>query len=139
VELEIDLYDYPGRNITIEKTLKRESALESRRELIPDKPADSKPVPRKEPVKEPAEEVPPQISMEEPAIVTLKISPEDASIYFNDKFWGIVPKGGKIENLRLKPGKYNIQIVKPGYKYYEKTVTLEKGQKLDLEINLTGQ
>ena len=88
-------------------------------------------------MKELKEEDLPQTSMEEPAIVTMKISPEDASIYVNDKFWGIVPKGGNIENLRLKPGEYTLQIVKPGFKYYEKNITLTKGQKLNLEINLT--
>lgn len=134
MELEINLYDYPNQNITIEKSLRRERA--GGPATAPEVPAESKPIPRKETVREPEEELP-QTSLEEPAVLSLTISPDDSSIYINGKFWGIVPIGGKIENLRLKPEKYTIQIVKPGFKYYEKNLSLTNGQKLNLEINLS--
>jgi len=70
--------------------------------------------------------------------ITLTVSPDESSIYLNGKFWGISPKGGKIENLRLPPGKYLLEVVKPGYKTYKNE--LEVGnQKITMMIILAKE
>lgn len=135
----IDLYEYSTQNITIRLKL-----LEDKRYYSPkvergerDKKRE-KPVfkPKTEPVKEfPAEEkAPPKPEPKMSTVVTVKleIAPREAAIYLDGRFWGIVPEGGIIDNLRLKTGQYTLEVVKPGYKSYIKKLDVK-----DQDINLT--
>ena len=60
-----------------------------------------------------AEEVSPPQSLATP--VHLTILPAESSIYLEGNFWGIAPQSGKIDNLRLRPGTYTLEVVHPGY------------------------
>jgi hypothetical protein len=71
----------------------------------------------------------------EPVNVTLQIEPKEAAIYLNGKFWGISPESGTIGNLRLEPGKYTLEVVKPGYQSIKKELEV-KDQALKLIIKL---
>ena len=67
--------------------------------------------------------------------VLLEITPVEASIYLDGKFWGIAPPSGKIENMRLRTGKYSLEVVKPGYLPYLKKLDI-KDKKVKLIIKL---
>jgi hypothetical protein len=99
-----------------------------------------KPVPKIEPAQEPpakAEEEMEETDTKrlEPVNVTLEIEPKEAAIYLNGKFWGISPESGAIDNLRLEPGKYTLEVVKPGYQSIKKELAV-KDQALKLIIKL---
>ena len=71
----------------------------------------------------------------EPVNITLEIEPREAAIYLNGKFWGISPESGVIDNLRLEPGKYILEVVKPGYQSFKQELDI-KDQELKLNIKL---
>ena len=144
IEEAIDLYEYNTRKIIIRLTLRidkdytggvkpgtpAEKATPREAERKPGYEAKTEPV--KELPPEPPEESLPEVK---PVDVILEIQPEEASIYLNGKFWGITPPKGKIENLRLEPGKYTLEVVKPGYQDYKKEIEV-KEQKLKILIKL---
>lgn len=144
----INLSDYSTPDITIRVRLSEERPYSyspekrSTGEEPKPKPSASgyKPVPKVEPVKEPpksaeeeAEET--NIKKVEPVNVTLEIKPKDAAIYLNGKFWGISPESGTINNLRLEPGKYTLEVIKPGYQSIKKELDV-KDQPLKLIIKM---
>jgi uncharacterized membrane-anchored protein len=142
VEEAIDLYDYSTRDITIRVKLLRDKKYYSSPKK-PTKKKEEKPkseyIPKTEPEKKPP--APPKAEEEatvkkvEPVNVTLEISPKESSIYLNGKFWGISPESGKIENLRLEPGQYTLEVVKPGYKEVKKELNIkDKDVKLIIKL-----
>ena len=139
VEEVVDLYEYYSRKITVRmKLLEDKDYVKPVKKSKVEKPAKVKPVPvaKPEPQKEFPEELEKEIENDvKPVDVVLEIFPEESSIYLNGKFWGISPKIGKIENFRLKPGKYTLEVVKPGYKTYKKKLEISD-QKLSLSIKL---
>lgn len=144
----INLSDYSKPDITIRVKLLQErsyyQAPVKESTGVEPKPRPSapeyKPVPQVEPVKEPpttTEEEMEETNAKklEPVNVTLEILPKEAAIYLNGKFWGISPEGGVIKNLRLEPGKYTLEIVKPGYLSIKKELDV-KDQALKLIFKL---
>lgn len=139
LEEVIDLYQYYSRDITIRLKLHEDKDYTG---PIKPKEPGKKPKPEYTPKTEPPEKTPqdlaeksPELTAAEPVEVFLEILPEEASIYLNGKFWGISPKGGKIENFRLKPGKYTLEVLKPGYRTFEKELDV-KDKKINLSIKL---
>jgi len=139
-EEEINLYNYSSDRVTVRIKLRpdrnyRESMREDRPGILKSKPFDAeknappaKPLP---PSKTNVEAKPPLEPKDEPSEaeiqtveVSLQILPEESSIYINGKFWGISPEGGNINNIRMKPGKYSIEVTKPGYKAVRKEMVL---------------
>lgn len=144
VEESIDLYDYNTRKIVIRLKLLKDKDYtgppKSRKPAKKVTPEEAERKPAYEPKTEPPKELPPEppdLTKEsiKPIDVILEIQPEEASIYLNGKFWGIAPPGGKIENLRLEPGKYTLEVAKPGYQDYKKELEV-KEQKLKIHIKL---
>jgi hypothetical protein len=144
VEEAIDLYEYNTRKVVIRlKLLKDKDYTGTAKPKKPARKVTPKEAERKPGYKaktEPAKELPPEPPEEskqavKPMVVILEIQPEEASIYLNGKFWGIAPRDGKIENLRLKPGKYTLEVAKPGYQDYKKDIEV-KEQKLKILIKL---
>lgn len=89
------------------------------------------------------EEAPPAAALpaaKTAAVVQVKLQiagdANDAAIYLNGKFFGIVPAGGKIENLRLPPGKISVAVFKPGYKTFSREYTLPKQETYEILIRL---
>ena len=144
VEEAIDLYEYNTRKIIIHLKLRIDKDYTG--PVHPKTPA-KKVTPKEAEIKpgyeaktEPGKQIPsgpPEESkpVGKPVDVILEIQPEEASIYLDGKFWGIAPPGGKIENLRLEPGKYTLEVAKPGYQDYKQEIEV-KEQKLKILINL---
>jgi hypothetical protein len=137
VEEAIDLYRYYTNNVTIRLKLREDKDF-----TAPVKPTEPAKKPESPPKTEPPGKTPPQIEEKdrelttaEPVEVFLEVLPEEAAIYLNGKFWGISPRGGKIENVRLKPGKYTLEVTKPGYRTFEKELDV-KDEKINLSIQL---
>ena len=137
IEELIDLHGYSSRNITVRMTLRKDKGFvrETPKEMerVPPKPTP-KTVKEIAPLDKPGTEE--KIGKFKLIKIILEIEPVEASIYLNGKFWGISPKKGKIENLRLKTGKYTLQIVKPGYKEYKKELVLSDQKEVQLSIKL---
>ncbi|MFC2155836.1 PEGA domain-containing protein [Acidobacteriota bacterium] len=137
IEEVIDLHGYSSRNITVRMTLRKDKGfvreVPKEMERVPLKPTP-KTVKEIESIDEPVTEE--KIGKFKLIKIIFEIEPAESSIYLNGKFWGISPKKGKIENLRLKPGKYNLQIVKPGYKEYKKELVLTDQKEIQLSIKL---
>jgi len=132
VEEAINLYDYSTRDITIRMTLIRDKKYYSspkkpvkKEETKPESEYKPKTVPEKKPPVKTEEEESIKPKKVEPVNVILEISPRESSIYLNGKFWGISPESGKIENLRLEPGQYTLEVVKPGFKEVKKELNIK--------------
>ncbi len=70
-------------------------------------------------------------------VLKLIVEPQDATIYINDNFWGVVPNGGVISNLRLfNDKKYKITIMKPGYISVEKNIVAKDIKNKEIKITL---
>lgn len=146
VEEEINLYEYRSHRITIRlKLLKDKDYVAPRDEKSGTKPkpprvkpeykpktVPPKPLPEKV---EKAEKAPQESAATKPVEVKLHIKPDECAIYLDGKFWGLSPQSGVIENLRLKPGKYTLEVVKPGYTTYKKTLYVAD-QKIKLIVYL---
>ena len=144
VEEAIDLYEYNTRKIIIRlKLLKDKDYTAPPKPTKPARKVTPEEAERKPEYKaktEAPKELPPEpTDLTKESVkaidVILEIQPEEASIYLNGKFWGIAPPGGKIENLRLEPGKYTLAVAKPGYQDYKKEIEV-KEQKLKIFIKL---
>jgi len=66
--------------------------------------------------------------------IILTVTPAETAIYIDGKFWGLSPETGKIENLRLHPGKYVFEAFKPGCSAFKKEVVVPKGEQFHLTI-----
>jgi len=153
-EESVNLRQFNSSKITIRLVLKRKDTRYTTGEGIEKVPQpelkEPKPeyMPRPEakepPVKVPEPEMPPETEAEEPeeeglkvepVQVNLTIEPAEASIYLDGKFWGISPAEGKID-MWLKPGKYALEVVKPGFQPFRKEHELKDGKKVQLNIEL---
>ncbi len=134
-EEAINLRDYSSHRITVTLSLKPERRSPNAPATATAKEKDAY-LAKTEPVKELpplAAQAKPEIPGPEPVQVILDVTPVESAIYISGVFWGIVPESGKIDNLRLKPGKYLLEIIKPGYKPYSKEITATK-EKLALKV-----
>lgn len=136
IEELIDLYDYSSRNIAVNLRLRKDKGY-VREQPVTKKPVPPEPIP-KTVKEEEVPEVPEDVNVKKFRLIKLiiDIQPAEASIYLNGKFWGISPLQGKIENLKLKPGKYTVEVVKPGYQAYKKELDLSDQKEVALSIKL---
>lgn len=68
-----------------------------------------------------------------PGLLVLRVSPEDASVYVDGRFFGSARQTGEIE---LGPGPHRVEIVRPGFKTVERDVSIEAGRTLTLGLSL---
>lgn len=136
IEEVIDLYDYSSQNIAVNLKLRKDKGY-VREKPVTERSLPTKPIPKTVKEKDFAEE-PEDVNVKKFRLIKiiLDIQPPEAAIYLNGKFWGISPAKGKIENLRLKPGKHTLEIVKPGYQAYKKQLDLSDQKELNLSIKL---
>lgn len=136
IEEVINLFDYPFNKITVTLTLRPDKdyvpGITKEKTSLPPSPVP-KTVKEKEIPVEPQEET---AAGRDAIRITLEIEPPEAAIYLDGKFWGISPAKGKIENLKLIPGKYSLEIIKPGYKPYKKELNLVDQKEVALAIKL---
>jgi hypothetical protein len=144
-EQVVDLRSYSSRNISLQVDLEAE-AQSTPGVIIPGSPTSTggtlPPGTEKEDAAK-TEPLPPQPA-EKPAAsqersltsVILTVTPAETAIYIDGKFWGLAPETGKIENLRLRPGKYVIEAFKPGHKVFKREVAIPRGEKFELAVSL---
>jgi len=65
--------------------------------------------------------------------VRFDVRPSDASIYVDGSFRGT---GRDLRSLELKAGSHRIEIVKPGYRTYERDVAVDPAAFVDLSVEL---
>jgi len=65
--------------------------------------------------------------------VRLEVNPRDASVYVDGEFRG---SGRQSANLRLRPGRHRIEVVRPGFRTVEREVEVREGRNADLEFDL---
>jgi hypothetical protein len=135
----VDLRAYSSRNITLKINLEWETGK------MPAETAAKKiPAQKDKEAYTAKTETPPPLPAEKPAepeerfltSLSLNVTPAEAAIYIDGKFWGLAPEQGKIENLRLKPGQYVFEVFKPGFSAYKKEVAVPKQEKFTLTIAL---
>jgi hypothetical protein len=139
IEEAVDLRSYSSRNITLKINLELQggkAALEPAAKDIPLQEDDEAYVAETEMPPSPPAEKPGPTEERFLTSVLLTVSPAETAIYIDGKFWGLAPEGGKIENLRLEPGKYVFEAFKPGFRAYKKEVAVPKAEKFTLAIAL---
>lgn len=139
-EEAIDLRSYSSRNITLKIDLNLQTAettADPVGEGIPVREADEAYAAKSEiPPPPPAVEKPTAAEERFLSTVVLSVTPVETAIYIDGKFWGLAPTRGKIENLRLQPGKYVFEAFKPGFKVFKKEITVPKQLQFTLTITL---
>ena len=65
--------------------------------------------------------------------VRLQVTPSDASVYVDGEFRG---SGRQSANLRLRPGRHRIEVVRPGFRTVERDVEVRSGGSTDLDFDL---
>ncbi len=139
-EEAVDLRSYSSRNITLKIDLKTQTAevgTEAGDKGIPVRETDEAYAAKSEiPPPPPAAEKPSAAEERFLSTVVLTVTPAESAIYIDGKFWGLAPVQGKIENLRLQPGKYVFEAFKPGFKVFKKEITVPKQEQFTLAIAL---
>jgi hypothetical protein len=89
-----------------------------------------------EPLKPQPDETPLPVAARFLTQVELKVTPEEAAVYIDDRFWGLAPAAGQAIFLRLPPGKYAVAVFKPGYASVTREIVVPKQEKFALQIVL---
>jgi hypothetical protein len=135
-EKVVDLRAYPTTRITLRYELAPLAASAPEEPAVPavgEEPADEA---RSEPVKPlPAEQPEPPAERFQTQ-VSLTVTPEEAAIYIDNRFWGLAPAAGKAVFLRLPPGKYAIVAFKPGFRPFSQEVIVPRQETFSLIIAL---
>ncbi len=63
----------------------------------------------------------------------LDVRPDDASVYVDGTFSG---SARELSRLQLSPGRHRIEIVRPGFRTYDRDVEVDSGRSLDLSVEL---
>jgi hypothetical protein len=63
----------------------------------------------------------------------LRVAPDDASIYIDGSFYGTARD---VRRLDVAPGPHKIEVVRPGYKTYEKDVDADPDKATNLDVTL---
>jgi hypothetical protein len=68
-----------------------------------------------------------------PALLRLAVEPDDASVYVDGSFRGTARQS---QRLDLSPGRHRIEVVRPGYRTFERDVEIEADKPTDLNVTL---
>jgi len=63
----------------------------------------------------------------------LSVRPDDASVYVDGAFQGT---GRQVRSLDLPPGRHRVEVVRPGFKTYDREIEVADNKPLDLEVEL---
>jgi hypothetical protein len=69
----------------------------------------------------------------EPATLTVRVDPEDATVYVDGRFVGT---SEDVDEMEVSAGTHTIEVVRPGYRSVELQVALEKGKDKSVEVRL---
>jgi PEGA domain-containing protein len=71
------------------------------------------------------------------ATLKLKVQPDRAAVFLDDKFVGHAGDfGGAFRSMLISPGKHRIKVELPGYRTFETEVNLLAGQKSEVKTEL---
>ena len=132
----VDLRAYPPRRITLQFELAPEGPQAPTGPDAGESGKDQAYEAQSEPLKPLPAEPPAAETKRFLTQMALKVTPEEAAIYIDDRFWALAPAGGQVVFLRLPPGKYAIAVFKPGYPPFSKEIDVPRQEKFDLEIAL---
>ena len=68
-----------------------------------------------------------------PGLLTLNVTPADASVYVDGRFVGSARQTGELE---LRPGRHRVEVVRPGYRTAERDLAIETGRTQTLSLDL---
>ena len=68
-----------------------------------------------------------------PGLLAFAVTPADASLYVDGRFQGSARQAGELE---LAPGKHRVEVVRPGYRTFDREVTVAGGSRQTLTIEL---
>ena len=68
-----------------------------------------------------------------PGLLTLNVTPADASVYLDGRFVGSARQTGELE---LRPGRHRVEVVRPGYRTAERELAIETGRTQTLSLDL---
>jgi len=68
-----------------------------------------------------------------PALLRLRVEPDDASVYVDGTFQGTARQA---QRLDLTPGRHRVEVVRPGYRTFERDVEIEADRPSDLDVTL---
>jgi hypothetical protein len=63
----------------------------------------------------------------------LSVRPDDASVYVDGEFRG---SGHQARQLVISPGRHRIEVVRPGFRTYDREVDVREGAPVELEVEL---
>jgi len=132
----VDLRAFPSTRITLRYELLPQAARANEEPAPPaaaEEPADEAQI---EPLKPLPAEQPEPLAIPIQTEVALTVTPEEAAVYIDNRFWGLAPAAGKAMFLRLPPGKYAIAAFKPGFRAYSQEVVVPRQEKFSLVITL---
>jgi hypothetical protein len=71
--------------------------------------------------------------------IKLKVSPDRAAVFVDDKFAGYVHEFGGVKRAMLiAPGKHHVKIALPGYRDFETDIVVQAYQKVMVKTKLTA-
>lgn len=71
------------------------------------------------------------------ATLKLKVQPDRAAVFLDDKFVGHAGEfGGAFRSMLISPGRHRIKVELPGYRTFETEVNLLAGQKSEVKTDL---
>jgi len=70
---------------------------------------------------------------DEGASLRLNVTPEDSSVYVDGRFYGTARDSRRLD---LAPGRHKVEVVRPGYRTFEKDVEIEAERTQDLDVAL---
>jgi hypothetical protein len=139
-EQAVDLRDYPSRRITLRVELAPEAGAAPAAGGPPAAaaaPAD--PDQAYEAKSEPLPPLPPERPAGEARAlveVALTVTPEEAAVYVDGRFWGVAPEAGSVMVMRLTPGKHVLAAFKPEYAPWAGEIVVPKQERYELKIAL---
>jgi hypothetical protein len=66
----------------------------------------------------------------------LEVSPDDASVYVDDAFWGTAREA---KRLTLRSGRHVIEAVRPGFETVRRDVDVVTGETIEMQVELRRQ
>jgi hypothetical protein len=73
----------------------------------------------------------------DPGRLRLRILPEDASIYLDGRFLGTASELSRLRaGLIVDPGVHKLEVVRPGHQPEERTIEIESGRELEVDVEL---
>jgi hypothetical protein len=70
---------------------------------------------------------------DEGATLRLRITPQDASVYVDGRFYGTARDSSRLD---LAPGRHRVEVVRPGYHTYDNEIEVGGDAPADLEVTL---